>query len=371
VSQPRDFYEVLGVDRNAAEAEIKAAYRKLARRYHPDVNKEDGASERFKEISQAYAVLSDPEKRARYDQFGYAGPQAGGAWAESVDIFDLFRQVFGGGFGMGGGQGAGFDPDGESLRITLDVTLQQSLGGATVGIDLDRLAVCPRCQGTQSEPGGKGRATCETCRGAGQVRYRQQSIFGTMVTQAPCRDCSARGWRIADPCRECRGEGRVVQRERVDFAVPAGVDTGHRVRVPGEGNAPLPGGVPGDLYVDIRIRPDPRFAREGDDLHVIQELGLAQAALGTTLNVESLDGPVEVRVPAGTQPGQQQRVRERGMPRTGRSGRGDLVISWRVRVPARLSKRARQALLEYAKATGERVEEKARGVVDKLKEVLG
>lgn len=371
MSQPRDFYEVLGVGRKADEAEIKAAYRKLARRYHPDVNKENGAEERFKEISQAYAVLSDPEKRARYDQFGHAGPQAGGAWADSVDIFDLFRQVFGAGFATGGGQGAAFDPDGESLRITLEVTLKQSFEGSTLDLDLDRLAACPRCRGTQSESGGKGRSTCEACRGTGQLRYRQQSIFGAMVTQAPCRECSGRGWKILDPCRECRGEGRVVRRERVQFAVPVGVDTGHRVRVPGEGNAPLPGGVPGDLYVDVRIRPDPRFVREGDDLHLVQDLGLAQAALGAELTIEGLDGPVLVRAPAGTQPGQRQRVRDRGMPRTGRAGRGDLVITWRVVVPARLSKKARQALLDYARAMGESVEEKPRGVVDKLKEVLG
>lgn len=352
-----DYYEVLGVSRSADGTEIKAAYRKLALKYHPDRNRDDSqAEEKFKNINAAYAVLSDPEKRDRYDRYGDAdaGAQFHG------DIFDIFQSVFGGGFG---GFGSGFGAQGaagqqgEHLEASVSITLGQAREGTDLEVDVDRMVACDRCDGSRAEP-GTGRTTCSTCNGAGQVRRQMQSLLGTVMTTQACPDCHGTGQKIEVPCGKCMGSARMKSSDKVTVKVPRGVDSGVRLRVPQQGNAGVDGGPNGDLYLYLNVARHEHFERDGDDLIYELRVGLAQAALGSSFEVPTMDGPEVIDLPAGTEAGTILRLRGKGMPRLRHPGSGDQLIAVRVLTPKKLSPKARELLLEYAAETGEEIHER-------------
>ncbi|HZJ08869.1 MAG TPA: molecular chaperone DnaJ [Trueperaceae bacterium] len=362
-----DYYELLEIQRDADAKTVKASYRKLALAYHPDRNPGDRvAEEKFKAINEAYAVLSDPDKRGRYDRYGRVDEGI----PMGSDIFDIFASVFGGGVaGMGArARGRGFA--GEDLEVELTVTLEQARAGETVAVNVQRYATCAHCHGERAEPGSNGKQTCPTCRGAGQVRGQAQSLFGTVITSRPCPDCRGEGQLISEPCSVCDGQGRQLAVEEVDVGLPRGIDAGYRLRVPHAGNAGIEGGPAGDLYVYIDMAPHPVFRRDGDDLHYELELGLAQATLGAVFTIPTMDGDEELRVPAGTQPMAEFRLRAKGMPRLRQPGSGDEVVTARVMVPERLPSEARDLLAAYAVEVGEEIEEHE-SVVERVKGLFG
>jgi molecular chaperone DnaJ len=353
-----DYYDVLGVPRNATDDEIMRAYRALARRYHPDSNPDDpGAEAQFKEINLAYEVLRDPERRRRFDVFGDDGARAGGANAgaragEAFGFGDLFDAFFGGEqFGARGPAGPPRAPDAEAV-VNLD--LARAAFGATVTVEVRLPVACERCSGSGCEPGTHP-ARCDVCGGAGEVREVRRSILGQIVTATPCVACSATGSRIPSPCKECRGDGRVRSTRAIDVEVPAGVDDGQRLRLAGRGPAAARGGVPGDLYVTVHVAPDPRIDRHGEDLLHVRRIAFTQAALGCRLDVETLEGPEELFVTPGTQPGHLFRLKGRGIPALRGRGRGDLLVRVDVDVPARLSAEEDALLRQLAELRGEDV----------------
>ena len=352
-----DYYEVLGVARNASDEEIKRAFRALARQHHPDSNPDSPEAEaRFKEISQAYETLRDPERRRRYDVFGEDGTRnnrAGNAPGDAFGFGDLFDAFFGGGdpFGARGQAGPPRAPDAEAV-VHLD--LGQAAFGTTASVDIRLPVACERCEGSGCEPGTHP-AKCEMCGGAGEVREVRRSILGQIVTAAPCVACSATGSRIPSPCRDCRGDGRVRASRSIDVEVPAGVDDGQRLRLAARGPAAPRRGVPGDLYVTVRVAPDPRFERQGEDLLHVRTLAFTQAALGTHLDIETLEDVEELIVPPGTQPGQVFRLKGRGIPALRGRGRGDLLVRVDVEVPGRLSAEEDELLRSFAELRGEDV----------------
>ncbi|HEY8487277.1 MAG TPA: molecular chaperone DnaJ [Limnochordales bacterium] len=357
----RDYYEVLGVRRDATPEEIKRAFRELARRYHPDVNKEDPqAAEKFKEISEAYQVLSDPEKRAQYDRFGFvadgvSGPdgQAAGAgggpgpggWPGGFegfpDLEEVFDWFFGGGQPRSRRSGAA---RGSDLRYDVELDLAQAVFGTEVTLEGPRLEICPRCRGSRAEPGHSPQR-CPACGGTGEVRRVAQSLLGQVVQVSTCPRCAGRGVFIAAYCRECGGEGRVRRRRRITVRVPPGVEDGTRLRIPGEGDVGVDGGPPGDLYVYVKVRPHELFVRHGYDLWCEVPVSLLDAALGGELTVPTLDGSASLRLPEGTQTGTEFRLRGKGVPRPG-GGRGDQVVRVRVVTPTHLTERQKQLLRE-------------------------
>jgi molecular chaperone DnaJ len=348
----KDYYEILGVPRDAGPDDVKKAYRKLARKWHPDTNPGNAEAEKkFKEINQAYEVLSDQEKRAQYDQFGYVGDAPsgegpfGGAGGDPFgDVFgDLFGNLFG--EGMGGRRASPNGPQrGNDLEMTLRVTLDQAFKGGTQEISIPRWEECPHCKGSGAEPGSKVE-TCPSCGGRGQVERAARTPFGQFVQVVPCAACGGTGRRISQPCRECGGKKRVRVQRKVEVRIPAGVDTGIRLRIQGEGEAGLNGGPRGDLFILIEISPDRRFERDGDDLHLRATILMPQAALGCEISVATPEGKKSMEIPPGTQPGAVLRLKGQGMPRLRGSGRGDLLVHVRVEVPKNLSERER-ALLE-------------------------
>jgi molecular chaperone DnaJ len=363
-----DFYAVLGVERNATEAEIKRAFRELARRYHPDGNPGDpAAEERFKEISVAYETLSDPERRRRYDVFGEGGQRAGGAGpgGDPFGFGDIFDAFFSGdAFGMRRGPtGPTRGPDAEA---EVALALDGAAFGATVSIDVRLPVGCGRCDGSGCEPGTHP-ARCEACNGSGEVRQLRRSILGQVVTAAPCSACDATGRRILSPCRDCRGDGRVLGHQTIEVEVPAGIDDGQRLRLTGRGAAAPRGGPSGDLYVTVRVQRHADFEREGDDLVHVQRVSMAQAALGTILEVPTLEGTYDLTVPPGTQPGQVFRVKGSGVPSLRGRGRGDLLVRLEVDIPTRLSDDEAALLLQLAELRGEEVSPPEKGVLSKLR----
>ncbi|MCA9835733.1 MAG: molecular chaperone DnaJ [Trueperaceae bacterium] len=360
-----DYYELLGVTKTADGKEIKTAYRKLALQYHPDRNQGNSeAEEKFKQINEAYAVLSDDEKRARYDRFGSADPGV----QYSGDIFDIFASVFGGGSGFSGRVQRGVP--GEDIETEITITLEQARAGETIQTEVERLGTCKRCNGERAEPGSDGRRTCPTCKGAGQVRQQVQSFFGSMVTQQICPECRGLGEVVTTPCNECRGAGRTRQKESVDVGLPKGIDGGYRLRIPRAGNAGQDGGPVGDLYVYINMEKHPELEREGDDLIYQLKLGFSQAALGSSFEIPTLDGPEVLQVPAGTQPGREFRLRGKGMPKLRQVGLGDEIVIANVEVPTKLSPRAKELLEAYAQEVGEEIHEHET-LVQKLKGLFG
>lgn len=339
----RDLYEILGIRRDAPPAEIKAAYRKLARTLHPDVNADLSDQERFKEITGAYEILSDPAKRRRYDEFGSAGPQG----APFTDIQDLFDMFFGGGFGGRSRGPRSRIRRGEDLRTRVRLSFRGSVFGAQQEIEVERLASCARCNGSGSEPGTSPIA-CRSCGGVGEVQSVRRSIFGTVMTAAPCVACGGTGEEIPDPCEDCMGEGRVRGRGSVAFEVPAGVVDGMDLRVAGEGNAGVAGGPPGDLIVGVEVEPSDAFERQGHDLYGVLDVSITQATLGGEIEIETLEEPERLRIDAGTESGTVLRLRGKGVPHLQRRGRGDLFVTVHVVTPRDLSKEERSLLERLA-----------------------
>lgn len=366
MSSRRDYYEVLGVGRDAGAAELKSAYRKLALQYHPDRNRDDpDAAERFKEASEAYAVLSDDEKRARYDRFGHAGVGgAGGGFAGGFDpsIFADFSDLFGDLFGFSGRREQ--HPSGSDLVYRMEITLKDAAFGVEAPVVVSRLQKCDACKGSGAEPGSRP-VTCPACRGRGRQRISQ----GFLMITRPCPNCGGDGSVIEKPCRECRGEGRTRSSHQLEIRIPAGVETGSRLRLAGEGDAGPLGGPPGDLYVVLTVLPQEPFEREGENLVLRLEVPFPTLVLGGEISVPTLEGDaVEIRIPPGTQAGTEIKVRGRGLGHLGRSGRGDLVVRAGVAVPEKPSAREKELLRTYAEVIGAPVAGKT--VLDKAKKIF-
>ncbi|MFN3257736.1 MAG: molecular chaperone DnaJ [Ilumatobacter sp.] len=372
-----DYYDLLGVSRSASAEEIKKAYRKRAREFHPDANPgDDSAAERFKEVSQAYQVLSDDQQRARYDQFGEAGVRNGGGGASADDLFgggigDIFDAFFGGQgspFGGGGGRqrGPAGPPRGQDVEAIADIDFVHAVFGGEITVELKLPVTCDTCEGSGAGANTKP-VTCSECNGAGQVQRVRQSLLGQMVTATTCGRCGGLGEIITTPCETCRGEGRVTADTSYQVDVPAGVDTGSTLRLTGRGAVGPRGGRPGDLYVHLRVRPDEQYVREGDDLVTEVTVSFAQAALGTSLKLETLDGTEDLVVPAGTQPGREFVLRQRGVPRLQGRGRGDLIARLRVDIPTKLSDAEVDLLTTYAKGRGETVGNGKEGIFSRIK----
>jgi molecular chaperone DnaJ len=356
-SGKRDYYEVLGVPRDAAPEAIKKAYRKLAIQLHPDRNKAPDAEERFKELSEAYAVLSDEQKRARYDQYGHAGidsQYSADDLFRNIDFEDLFRGMgFEGIFGSMFGGRRGGPARGRDLQVEHTITLAQAFTGTEATIDYHRLETCGACRGNGAEP-GTAVDTCSTCGGAGQVQRLVRTAFGTLSQVSACPDCRGEGRRIQSPCRVCRGTGHDRKQRQVTVTIPAGIESGQSLRVAGQGEVGGRGGPYGDLYVEIRVKEDPRFQREGGDLLVELPLSIPEAVLGTEAEVETLEGPVTVTVPAGSETNRILRLRGKGMPYLRGTGRGDLHVRLRVVIPHKVSEKARRLLEELGEELGAR-----------------
>ncbi|MEM8904001.1 MAG: molecular chaperone DnaJ [Actinomycetota bacterium] len=367
-----DLYEVLEVDRSASPDEIKRAYRRLARELHPDANPGDAAAEaRFKDVSAAYEVLSDPEKRDRYDRYGSAGP--GGAGADGFgfgSVQDIFDAFFGGGAGGGFGQAAGRagPPRGSDLEVRLDVDFEQAVFGGEASVSVRTAVACESCGGSGAAPGTQP-VTCTNCGGLGQVRQVRQSFLGQMVSQVICPACDGTGETIADPCSACSGEGRVVENVDYDVRIPAGIDDGSTLRLTGRGAVGPRGGRAGDLYVHVRVEPHPRFERHGIDLHEVLDVPLTQATLGARIDYETLDDTEELEIPAGTQTGDTIRFRGQGVPRLeGRGrGRGDLIVTLRVVTPDDLDDEQEALLRQLAELRGEPVADPDPGLLGRIK----
>jgi molecular chaperone DnaJ len=354
----RDYYEVLGVARGASDEEVKRAYRRLAQRWHPDVNTEPGADARFKELNEAYQVLSDPQRRQAYDMFGRAGA-GGGLGGEGYGPFggfggfgDLFDAFFGG--AAAGGMRRARTPSGADLRYDLRLTFAEAISGAEKEIEFTSLVRCDTCDGSGAEP-GTDPITCPTCGGSGELRQVRSTMLGQMINVSPCDRCRGLGKIVELPCGVCRGDGRVERKRTLRVSIPAGIDEGHQVRLSGEGEAAPRGGTPGNLYVVVHVEAHPQLRRQDTELFYELPLSITQAALGTRVTVPTADGEEQIEVKPGTQPGSEIRLRGRGVPHLRRAGvRGDLHVLVDVRVPSRLNARQRELLEALAVESGER-----------------
>ena len=366
-----DLYDVLGVPRTASEEQIRSAYRKLARTYHPDVNKDPDAAEKFKQITGAYEILSDGERRQRYDMFGAGAGGDRGQGLGDFGIGDLFETFFGTEFRRREPRGP---MRGADLRMEIEIELIDTVRGGRRAIRVPRLETCERCEGSGAEPGSKV-STCATCGGRGEVRQVQQSVFGRFVNVSTCPRCGGSGKVIDHLCTRCRGEGRERKDHDLELDIPAGIDDGQQLRVAGEGEAGLRGGPSGDLYVLIRVKEEQFFRREGDDLVHVLRISPAQAALGDDLEVPTVEGVrAAVKVPAGAQHGQMVRLRGKGVPHLGTSGRGDQLVYLDVAVPRSLTKDQRalyRKLHEIEGTPDQQDDEDARNVFDRLKDAMG
>jgi molecular chaperone DnaJ len=371
MSSKRDYYEVLGVGRTADADELKKAYRGLARKYHPDVNKESGAAERFKEANEAYEVLSDSAKRRAYDRFGHAGVEGNvGGYSDFGfgGIGDIFEEFFG--FGTGSRSRRRGPRRGNDLQYDLEISLEEAVFGCEKDVQVQRMEACTVCQGSRAEPGTTP-VRCNQCNGTGEVRNVQQSILGSFVNVATCPTCQGVGEIITTPCSNCRGRGQVHASKTITVKIPAGVDNGTRIRLAGEGEPGLHGGPPGNLYVLLQVLPHPIFRRNGDDIVLELRVNIAQAALGDKVTIPTLEGDESIQVPAGTQTGRIFRLRGRGVPHLRRSGRGDLLIVTQVAVPTKLDDHQRELFRELGKTLGkEVVTQEERGLMDRLRDVF-
>ncbi len=353
----RDYYIVLGVERGASDTEIKSAFRKLAQQWHPDVNTDPEAHERFKEINEAYQVLSDPERRQRYDTFGRPGVDGagGGPGFEGFGGFsDIFDAFFGGGAGAGSAR-RGRPQPGADLRYDLRITFEEAVRGTEKEIEFRVLQRCETCNGTGAKPGTEP-ITCPQCEGRGEVRSVRQTMLGQMVNVSACPRCRGEGKIIETPCETCHGDGRTERKRTLRVSIPPGIDEGHQIRLSNEGEIGPRGGPAGSLYVAVHVAMHPKLKREGTELFYEAQVSIAQAALGTRIRVPTVDGEEEVEIKAGTQPDTEIRLRGKGVPHVRRAGaRGDLHVLVDVVVPTKLSKRQRELLTELAAEGGEEV----------------
>jgi molecular chaperone DnaJ len=369
-----DYYEVLGVSRDASEAELKTAYRKLAMKYHPDRNPGDAAAEeRFKEASEAYGVLSDADKRAAYDRYGHASTSSGfggggfgGPFADATDISDIFGDLFGEMFGGGGGRRGGQRVQrGEDLRFDVTIEFEEAVFGKDAEVKVRRRESCSTCRGVGTTS-GRGPTVCPQCQGRGQVRY-QQGFFAVART---CANCGGTGSIITDPCSTCRGETRVVREFQMKVKVPAGVEDGTRIRYSGEGEAGKFGGPRGDLYVVLTVKPHDFFERDGTDLHCVVPISFPQAALGAEIEIPGLDGDVTLKIPEGTQSGKEFRIRNKGVPHLNDHGRGDLVVQVLVQTPKKLSRAQRDLVKQLGESMNVENKPHSRGMLSKMKDLF-
>lgn len=378
----KDYYDVLGVSKTATADEIKKAYRKLARQYHPDVNKDNPeAAEKFKEASEAYSVLSDEQKRAQYDQFGHAAFENGGAGGAGgfggfegfggfggggmEDIFDMFF----GGQGRGA-RGSNAGPQrGADLRFDLEITFEEAAFGLEREISLYRDEQCPHCHGNGGEPGSKVE-TCPECHGSGEIRFTQNTMFGQMTNVRPCPKCHGEGKIISEPCKECRGQGTVKKNKKLKVKIPAGVDNGSRLRVAGEGEAGVKGGPSGDLYVYLYVKPHKFFERDGTTVYCEVPINIVQATLGDEIKVPTLDGQVVMKVPEGTQPGKVLRLKGKGIPSLRNSTRGDQLVRIKVVVPQKLNEKQKDALRKFAEISKDNINPEEKGFLNKIKDLF-
>jgi len=373
----RDYYDILGVSRNANDDEIKKAFRRLAKQYHPDANKEQGAEARFIEVNEAYEVLSDPQKRAAYDRYGHAGLGNGASGAGFSDfgtfstINDLFETFFA---GTAGATRRSSPPRGQDLRYELTITFEEAVFGCQKDIELPRWETCSRCQGSGAQP-GTSKARCSSCQGTGEIRRVQQSIFGQFVNVTMCERCRGEGYVITTPCEKCRGQGRVRNNRRVVVNIPAGVDDGINVRVTGEGEVSARGGTPGNLYVVLTVKSHPYFKRQGNDILYELPISFTQAALGDEVEVPTVDGKSTIlKIPAGTQSNRSFRLKGMGVPVVHSSARGDQHVIVKVVTPTNLTVEQKRLLEEFARIEREQNELNDknifRNVFEKAKDVF-
>jgi molecular chaperone DnaJ len=363
----RDYYEVLGVQRTADEAEIKKAFRGLARSLHPDVSEEPNAEERFREVVEAYEVLSKSEARELYDRYGHAGLRGGGFTPTSFDLgslSDLFAAFFGD--DLFGVSSRPRRARGGDIAAQIEIELAEAASGTKRKVPFPVTVPCSACRGNGAEPGTQP-TTCPTCGGAGRLEHVSRTAFGEFIRSQTCARCGGSGRVVEHPCRECEGSGRIVEERTLEVEVPPGIHDGQQIRLSGEGHAGALGGRAGDLYVQVRIRPDPRFVREGNDIFSTVDLTMTQAALGTTVRVPTLDGETELEFEAGTQPGEIRILRGGGMPVLQGFGRGDQRVLVNVQVPRRLTEEQRTALEQFEQSAGDDTYRRDEGFFEKLK----
>ena len=357
----RDYYEVLGVTKGASEDEIKKAYKKMARKYHPDLNPGDkDAEEHFKEVNEAYEVLSDPDKKARYDQYGHAGVDPNfGAGAgfdgnfDFGDLGDIFGSFFGGGFGGGGRRTNPNAPQrGESIRMSLAISFEEAAFGFEKAVTVERLEQCETCHGNGCAPGTTPEV-CPDCRGTGQVQVRRQTPMGVFATSSPCPKCGGKGQIIHQPCKDCHGSGTVRRRKTIQASIPAGIDNGQTISIRGQGNAGKNGGPAGDLLITITVRPHELFRREGTSVLCEAPITFTQAVLGAELEIPTIDGKVKYTLPEGTQSGTTFRLKGKGIPSINGRGRGDQYVTVYIETPRNLNKEQKEALKKFAESVGE------------------
>ena len=335
----RDYYEVLGVDKNASEAEIKSAFRKLAKKYHPDVSKEPDAAEKFKEAQEAYAVLSDANKRRQYDQFGHSAfDQMGGAGASGFDFSDfdfsdIFGDIFGSGFGFGG-RSSNRSRRGNDTLVRIDLTFEEAVFGCKKDVKIDTMVESDSCNGK----GGHGEKTCQTCHGSGQVTSEQRTIFGSFATRSTCQTCHGKGVTYDTKCSKCHGEGRIRENKTVEVKIPAGVDTGNKLRLNGKGEAGVNGGPNGDLYLEFKVKSHPLFERDENDVYLTLPITITEAVLGCKKDVPTLNGTVKLSIPAGSKTNDKHRLKGKGIadPQTGR--KGDMYVIIDIHIPKKISR---------------------------------
>jgi molecular chaperone DnaJ len=354
----RDYYEILGVSKNATKEEIKKAYRKLSKKYHPDVNKEPDAAEKFKEIKEAYEVLSDDQKRAHYDQFGHADPNQGFGGFRSDDFdfggfssFGGFEDIFNTFFGGGRRRNPNAPRAGADLQYTMTLTFEEAAFGKETDIEIPSEETCNTCHGTGAKPGTKPE-TCPHCHGAGQISTEQSTPFGRIVNRRTCPYCGGTGQYIKEKCTTCGGTGRVKRRKKIHVKIPAGIDDGQQLRVAGQGEPGINGGPPGDLYIVFHVEPHEFFERDGDDIYCEVPLTFAQAALGDEIEVPTLHGKVKLKIPAGTQTGTRFRLKGKGVPNVRGYGYGDQHVIVRVVTPTKLTEKQKQLLREFDQLGG-------------------
>ncbi len=378
MAEQRDLYEVLGLQKGASDDEIKKAYRKLAKKYHPDLNPGDKEAEKkMKEVNGAYEVLSDAEKKARYDQYGFAGIDpnyAGGAGGggfggfQDFDLGDIFGSMFGGGFG--GQQTRQNGPrKGENLRITLQLTFEEAVFGCEKSVSVTRNESCKDCGGTGAKK-GTSPETCPVCRGSGQVQSTQRTPFGVFSSSSPCQNCKGTGKIIKEPCPSCKGEGRVRKTRTIRVKIPAGIDDGQTISLRGEGNGGTQGGPAGDLYVTVYVKEHKMFKRDGQDIILEMPISFVQAALGATLTVPTVDGKVQYDLPEGTQTGTVFRLRGSGVPSVNGRGRGDQYVKVNVEIPRNLNHEQKELLRKFDEATGDSCYSERGGFFKKMKDLF-
>jgi molecular chaperone DnaJ len=351
----RDYYEVLGVSKSATKDELKKAYRKLSKQFHPDINKEPGADEKFKEVKDAYEVLSDDQKRAHYDQFGHVDPNQGFGGGDFGGGFGGFEDIFNSFFGGGGG-GRRRDPNaprqGADLQYTMTLKFEEAVFGKETDIEIPREETCDTCDGTGAKPGTKV-DTCKHCHGSGQLNVEQNTPFGRIVNRRVCHYCNGNGKEIKEKCSTCSGAGKVTRRNKIHVKIPAGVDDGQQLRVAGKGEAGINGGPAGDLYIVFHIRTHEFFERDGDDIYCEMPITFVQASLGDEVEVPTVHGKIKLKVPAGTQTGTKFRLKGKGVPNVRGYGTGDQHVIVKIVTPTKLSEKQKQLLREFAEVSGQ------------------